>query len=62
MATEVDLDSTYGGGSSQLVEALLADSRLEALAVTASDRVTAAPTRSTGRASGAGLSVDSAAY
>jgi hypothetical protein len=41
VATEVDLDSTYVGGSSQLVEALLADPRLEAWAVSASDGVTA---------------------
>lgn len=31
VASEIDLDSTYVGGSADLIEALLADDRLEAL-------------------------------
>ncbi|WP_034486045.1 hypothetical protein [Actinomadura oligospora] len=38
-ATEVDLDSTYVGGSSGLIGALLSDDRIEGVPVTPDDRV-----------------------
>ena len=40
VATEVDFHSTYVGGSKPLIDRLLGDDRLEALAVAAADRVT----------------------
>lgn len=39
VATEIDLDSTYVGGSRQLVDALLADPRFEAWPVQLDDRI-----------------------
>ncbi|MFC4905869.1 hypothetical protein [Actinomadura gamaensis] len=39
VATEIDLESTYVGGSAALAEALLTDDRFEALSVTADDPV-----------------------
>jgi hypothetical protein len=44
-ATEIDLDSTYIGGSSQLVEMLLADSRFETWPAEPGDRVDAGADR-----------------
>jgi hypothetical protein len=41
VATEVDLDSTYLGGSEALVQRLLADRSLEVLSVTPSDPIDA---------------------
>ena len=41
VATEIDLDSTYVGGSQALVEALLADPRFEAMPVELGDRIDA---------------------
>jgi hypothetical protein len=37
VATEVDFDSTYLGGSQELVDAVVADQRLEAWPVSATD-------------------------
>jgi hypothetical protein len=39
VATEIDLDSTYLGGSADLIEKLLADDRFEALAVSPDDPI-----------------------
>lgn len=39
VATEIDLDSTYVGGSAALIEDLMADNRLEALRVEVTDEV-----------------------
>jgi hypothetical protein len=39
VATEVDLDSTFVGGSAALIDGLLADERLEAWRVLATDPV-----------------------
>jgi len=41
VATEIDLDSTYVGGSRALVEAILADGRLESRLAQLDDRVDA---------------------
>lgn len=41
VATEIDLDSTYVGGSTELIADLLADDRLEALPAEMTDDVTA---------------------
>jgi hypothetical protein len=37
LATEVDLDSTFVGGSARLIDELLADERLEAWPASATD-------------------------
>jgi hypothetical protein len=39
VATEIDLDSTYVGGSKEMVESLLADDRFEALPASADDPI-----------------------
>jgi hypothetical protein len=39
VATEIDLDSTYVGGSTRLIADLLANDRLEALRVEVTDEV-----------------------
>lgn len=41
VATEIDLDSTYVGGSVELIADLLADPRLEAFPAEVTDDVTA---------------------
>lgn len=41
MAGDTDLDSTYLGGSTELIRELLADERLEAWPVSASDPIDA---------------------
>jgi hypothetical protein len=38
VATEIDLDSTYVGGSATMIRELLSDSRFEALEVRAADQ------------------------
>lgn len=40
VATEIDLDSTYVGGTEELIHALLQDQRLEALSVSPHDLIT----------------------
>jgi len=41
VASEIDLDSTFIGGSTELINELLADSRLEAWPASPADPVTA---------------------
>jgi hypothetical protein len=40
VATEIDLDSTYVGGSAEAIDDLLTDQRLEAMPVSPDDRIT----------------------
>jgi hypothetical protein len=41
VATEIDLDSTYVGGSAALIAAILSDERLEAFPADVTDDITA---------------------